>query len=292
MPKKFQGADVPKINVSETSIIIPVKNNQAGLDNFLQVYFCLQFVNGYPKEIIIVDNNSSPRIFISREFLDRTTPVKLITCAKPGPASCRNLGAINASGSWLLFTDSDCIPTVSFLVGYLKNDNGSVAYAGNIKARGSDFLSKFYETQNVLMPDGITFPNYTTTANTLIWKQAFLSIGGFRESFYFAGGEDVDLGMRLRCAGQLSFSLDSLVLHDFNGGIIGFMNRFIRYGRAARILEKEWGVSHRPRLSLLRVKTLTDFLLALLRYFGEVAGYQMENAKSITARYGRICAMK
>ena len=89
---------------------------------------------------------------------------------------------MNAIGQWLLFNDSDCLPTASFLTGYLKANNGSVAYAGNIKSLRKDRLSKYYESQEILIPlkvytaKGQLVPQYLITANSLVWKQAFIEV--------------------------------------------------------------------------------------------------------------------
>lgn len=69
-----------------------------------------------------------------------------------GPASARNLGIQHSKGDWVLFTDSDCIPSESWILGYIHSMNGCIGYAGNVKSWGNDFLSKYYETQEILVP--------------------------------------------------------------------------------------------------------------------------------------------
>ncbi|MDO6749567.1 glycosyltransferase family A protein, partial [Gilvimarinus sp. 1_MG-2023] len=84
----------------------------------------------YPLEIIIIDNNSGLPIEISRNY-----PVKLrlSKCKPVGPASARNKGVEISKGQWILFTDSDCIPTEISISGYCRTDNKVIAYAGGIE---------------------------------------------------------------------------------------------------------------------------------------------------------------
>lgn len=102
-------------NTEEITIIIPVKDNQNGIDLFLTEFFSTHSADNFPREIIIVDNNSSPKIELKRT--DYPIPVRLLTCSKIGPASARNFGVQHSQTDWILFTDSDCVPTSSLLKG-------------------------------------------------------------------------------------------------------------------------------------------------------------------------------
>ena len=225
-----------RIKTNEISIVIPVKDNQIGVENYLKRFFETHVEKDYPKEIIVVDNNSNPEIVISQKYLNNRLPIKLIKCSKIGPASARNKGVKISNGKWILFNDSDCIPTSSLLKGYLNADNQSVAYAGNIKSLYKDKLSLYYESQEILIPlktydnNGNFVPQYLITANSLVWKEAFNEVNGFNENIGIAGGEDVDFGLRLSEIGSLSYAFDSIAIHDFSDGIIGFYKRFKRYG--------------------------------------------------------------
>ncbi len=154
-----------------------------------------------------------------------------------------NVGACHAHGNWLLFTDSDCIPSHTFMQGYFPSMNGAIGYAGNVKAWGNDRLSRYYESQEILLPpncieDEKIRPEYLVTANTLVWKQALEHIGGFNETISIAASEDIDLGFRLREIGILSVSSKALVFHNFEGGLLKFCKRFLRYGRGNKIVSK------------------------------------------------------
>ena len=283
--KKTQQKSSERIRTNEISVIIPVKDNQKGIENYLNKFFETHEQDNYPKEIIVVDNNSQPAISIDKKYLNNGMTIHLMKCSTPGPAAARNKGAINSKGKWLLFNDSDCIPTKSLLIGYKNADNLSVAYAGNIKSLNTDRLSRYYESQEILIPlktfdeNGNFVPQYLITANSLIWKKAFEEINGFNEKIEIAGGEDVDFGLRLSHVGRLSYAFDSIAIHDFSDGIIGFYKRFIRYGQGNRFVEELWKTDLKPKLFRPNQRTLINEILAKLQYLVLGIGYRQASKR-------------
>jgi glycosyltransferase involved in cell wall biosynthesis len=264
----------------EVTIIIPVKDNQSGIDLFLTEFFITHSADSYPKEIIIVDNNSAPKIELKRT--DFPIPVRLLTCNKIGPASARNFGVEHSQTDWILFTDSDCVPTNSLLTGYLKVQNGSVGYAGNIKAHGNDIISKYYEQQEILMPPKVyeqpnePRPDYLITANCLVWRPAFDKVGGFNEIIKIAGGEDIDLGFKLLNIGQLTYAFESIAKHNFGDGLRDFRERFLRYGYGNKIISKLYYLDLKPKIFRPNRQTPINFILAFFQYFWLKIGYKKE----------------
>lgn len=90
-PKKTSN----RITTNETSLVIPVKDNQQGVNNYLEVFFATHHPNNFPKEIVVVDNNSATLIKISDKYL-KYGLIKILSCKEVGPAAARNLGAFNA----------------------------------------------------------------------------------------------------------------------------------------------------------------------------------------------------
>jgi len=262
----------------DITIVIPVKDNQKGIDLFLTEFFTTHSANNFPKEIIIVDNNSTPKIEIRRN--DFPIPVRLLTCSKIGPASARNFGVQHSQTDWILFTDSDCVPTSNLLTGYFKVQNGSVGYAGNIKALGQDIISKYYEQQEILVPPKVyerpnePRPDFLITANCLVWRPAFDKVGGFNETIKIAGGEDIDLGFKLLNIGQLTYAFDSITKHNFGVGLRDFKERFVRYGYGNKIISKLYGLDLKPKTFSPNKRTPINFILAFMQYVWLTAGYK------------------
>ena len=111
------------------------------------------------------------------------------------------------------------------------------------------------------------------TANCLVWRPAFEAVGGFDERFKLAAGEDVDLGVKLRQLGALSYAPDAIVAHDFGQDAFSFVRRFVRYGRGNRLLAQIHGLSLRPFPFLPAQRTPTNMALALLQYAALSYGY-------------------
>lgn len=264
------------------SIVIPVKNNQAGVDRLLAALRSLpeNDVDQHILEVIIVDDGSSPPVHVPPDYsvgrqVNRR-PVLVYRGAGRGPAAARNLGAAKARGAWLLFMDSDCVPTESTLRGYRGATPGSVAYAGTVRALSTTTLSRYYESQEILSApeaaDGR--PAYLVTANALVLRRAFQAIGGFDESIDIAGGEDIDLSLRLAKVGRLDFARESVVLHDFSDGLTGFWKRFARYGRGNRMVEERHGSSGEPRPFAPKAPSPANWIAAYVQYQAMRWGYE------------------
>jgi len=264
----------------EITIIIPVKDNQNGIDFFLTEFFATHSVDNFPREIIIIDNNSAPKIELKQ--IGYPISVRLLTCSKIGPASARNFGVQHAQTDWILFTDSDCVPTSNLLVGYFKVQNGSVGYAGNIKAYRQDIISKYYEQQEILVPPKVyeqpnqPRPDYLITANCLVWRSAFHKVGGFNETIKIAGGEDIDLGFKLLNIGQLSYAFGSTAKHNFGDGLRDFRERFLRYGYGNKIISILYNLDLKPKTFRPNRRRPINFVLAFMQYFWLTIGYKNE----------------
>ncbi|MBM9513274.1 glycosyltransferase [Desulfogranum marinum] len=98
-------------DLPHTSIIIPVYNDQDGLDICLQ-HIQSQTVPTSQFEVLIVDNASSPSICIKKPYPFRHT---LIICKKPGSYAARNAGIKKAKGHIIVFLDADCKPERTWL---------------------------------------------------------------------------------------------------------------------------------------------------------------------------------
>lgn len=275
-PIKKELISVPmRISANDISIIVPVKDNQNGITRLLNSFEDIFADSASVKEVIIVDNLSQVPIKICKHY---SFNIQLITCGTIGPAAARNKGSSLANGNWLLFLDSDCIPTKSTILGYLTNNNTHLAYAGNIKVISDSKLSLYYETQEILIPpeaidNEVVRPDYLVTANCLVYKKAFDQLNGFDESFKQAGGEDIDLGFRLLSIGSIDYQWNSIVLHDFNDGIKGFIKRFNRYGKGNRQLALKHMLDLRPRPFIPEVKTPFNIVLALIQFLFMSKGY-------------------
>jgi len=276
--KKREIKKIPPIQSNDISIVIPVKDNQKGIDKLLESVFVSQISEFYPKEIIIVDNNEVMCTKINTKFLGKGIEIKLFHCKTKGPGNARNVGWKRAKGKWILFTDSDCIMTNSSIQEYIKSDNGSIGYAGNVKSIEKGPVSDYYDSQQILIPLQNEFeePEYLITANCLVYHEALEKINGFNPKIRIAAGEDVDLGIRLRNYGKLTYCKKAIIMHNFDECIDDFKKRFIRYGKGNKIVSNIYNVDLSPEPFAPAVTNSTNNYLSGIQFHYLKKGYESE----------------
>lgn len=292
-PVKEEQIAVPsQINARDISIIIPVKDNQIGVNRLLEELARITQDSCTPREVIVIDNLSSVPLEIHKQY---PFPVLLANCKKVGPAAARNVGVSHSTGQWLLFLDSDCVPSDTTISGYICDDNKHIGYAGDVRVSSNDRLSKYYETQEILIPpqakitSGIR-PDYLVTANCLIYRGAFELVGGFDESFSQAGGEDIDIAFKMLCFGSLEYQWKSQVYHSFEDGFSGFWKRFVRYGKGNRQLAEKYSLDLRPAPFMPEAITPVNIFLSCIQFLAMSRGYRIKHITSQSTRTQQSCA--
>jgi GT2 family glycosyltransferase len=132
--------------------------------------------------------------------------VCFVETPRPVPAAvARNLGARHATGTHVLFVDSDCVAAPDLLERLAEHHRaGRPVVGGNIAPGGdsywmrcdhvlifADFLPGTLAGERPFLPSGCC----------CIERELFLSMGGFDERFPGAAGEEVDLCLRMRARG-------------------------------------------------------------------------------------------
>lgn len=229
------------IRPTDISIVIPVKDNQTGIDTYLTNFFVTTPTQSYPLEIIIVDNNSRYPIVNRVEY---PIPVRVVECTKRGPAAARNEGVKHSKGSWILFHDSDTVvrrDTVSAYCCVFPDD--CVAVQGRYLAVGDGPYAHYYakymsadplpiiDVETMNLPFERWQPKILVTANCLIRKSTFVEVGGFDENIVAVASEDVELGIRLKQVGYIALMEWSVVTHNMTESLVDFCDRWIRYSR-------------------------------------------------------------
>lgn len=249
LPKRHMVLRPPlPTTVKDITVVVPVLNNPGGIAMLLRGLRDMHPLHQLPAEVIVVDNGSH----VGYEPFDPLLPIRLLSCAERGPANARNRGAAAGRTGWIAFMDSDCVPLPWTFQGYLAARPGAVAYAGHVEPLRRDAISLYYHHQEILIPPEVAVgtdanrPDYLVTANCLVWREAFKRVGGFDRAFPIAGGEDVDLGFRLRTIGQLDYAPQSTCLHDFDPDLSDLTRRFVRYGQGNRLVAERYGLNLEP----------------------------------------------
>lgn len=274
--RRSSSLDVPAPAINNISVVVPVRNNSAGIAR-LEHWWASLAPGARARELIIVDDGSIVPV------TTRISGCRVVRTVPRGPAHARNVGWRAASGGWNAFTDSDCVPDPGWPATFATEWSAEVAIQGRVRAAGTDLLSRFYDSQGILKPmvwtsDGT--PTYFITANALVARAALDRAGGFNETFKLAAGEDVDLGLRIGALGPIGWAEQTSVSHDFEPTLSAFIRRFIRYGRGNRRLavdgNRELASHFEPRPFLAESGELIDHVLAGAAFVSLAAGWLFE----------------
>lgn len=199
---------------------------------------------------------------------------------RPSPARNRNVGAAQACGEYICFTDSDCLPYpdwISTLQRCVAAGAEAVAGAVAWPSSGSywdlcDYLLAFGHLAPLPRADASV--DYGATLNFALARDVFVHVGGFDETFHGAAGEDWDFCDRLRRAGyRIAFEPGSVVDHRHERATLGATWQHLsRFGAATaqRRLQDPPGL--RWRLSALAGRQpILGELLAVTRVLGRGA---------------------
>lgn len=155
-------------------------------------------------EVIAVNNDPYDLV---PDTLYIPSNAKIINEGKPGSYAARNKAVREAQGTFLAFTDSDCIPDKDWLTNALKifssdkkisRIGGKVSiFCENENNRTSaelyDLLFAFQQKK------AVNKLGYSVTANLIVRKEDFLSVGYFNDKL-FSGG-DHEWNMRAKQKG-------------------------------------------------------------------------------------------
>jgi mycofactocin glycosyltransferase len=247
------------------SIIIPARDQTSDLADCLASLAELDYPEER-RETIVVDDGSKKdvsRILTSDKF-------RIIRLENSrGPAAARNTGAGKAGGDILAFLDADCVAGERWLSETVPFFNAAGIGAAGGRVEGfyqKRFLDRYEETfsslnmGNRLILEGksnATF--YVPTANLLVKRDAFQSLGGFREDM--RTGEDVDFCWRLRDSGRaLLYAPFGAVAHKHRRRLDRMLARRAHYGMSEAPLYR----AHRAKKKTLSIPIFSGLSLLVI----------------------------
>ena len=256
------------------SVIVPVYNGGEDLQRCLQA---LAASARPPDEAIVVDDGSTDGSAARAAALGARV---VATSAGPrGPAYARNRGAEAAPGDVLVFVDADVVvhaDALGRMEAILAGEPDVAALFGSYDdhppARGTVSLFKnllhHYVHQHGEREAGTFWAGCGA-----VRRAVFLAAGGFDESYTRPSIEDIELGVRLRKAGQRirlcpeiqathlkRWTLASLWRTDIFARAIPWTRLILRQGRSSFDLNLDW----RGRLSAVAAWALLGCTLLVL----------------------------
>lgn len=181
-----------KYDKAYVSVIIPVYENQSGIDTCLEAIAEQDYSNKY-FEVIVVDNDSIPPIQINPRI---PNTIKTINCKIPGAYAARNAGIKFSHGDILVFTDSDCVPNANWLtegVNALNRFKGRCIIGGEVVFHLSDQPTavELYQYLNGFMQrENIEQRKFSATANLFVTRSQMETVGNFDEQMMSGGDRE------------------------------------------------------------------------------------------------------
>jgi GT2 family glycosyltransferase len=220
------------------SVIVPTYSRPAELAACLRALSALR----YPRsrfEVIVVDDGSpcypEDIVAAARSELD----LQLVRTSRGGPAAARNAGAACARGTFLAFTDDDCVPAGDWLETLARRFETSPdqAIAGR---KENVFIENAYSMASQLITDAACNhfnadprrASFCSTSNLAVPASIFRELKGFDPTFRTA--EDREFGDRLRRAGHpLTYAPEILVYHAHSLSLGALVAQHFHFGRGA-----------------------------------------------------------
>jgi len=213
-------------NKKNISVIIPVCNNFANLQNILALLRICS--SEYIQEIIVVDNNSDAAV---GKWLQLQPDIELIRNKENrGAAAAFNQGAAAAKGEYFLFMHSDVyispktIPNALRamrlnerigIVGVYTNRSKQGWQTINIQGEYNSIESMVdYADQRKKVSENNTYTVVVDDFFMLVRNVAYQAVQGFDEKFSYSSWAGFDMSLRMQMAGYVCYLVDEFVHHD------------------------------------------------------------------------------
>jgi glycosyltransferase involved in cell wall biosynthesis len=249
------------------SVIVPTHNRRMLLEKKLRALES----QARPFEVIVIADGCTDDTLEFLQTFQPNYPFRFLETSGKGSAFARNMGASEAKGERLLFSDDDVIPRTGWLETHRNAASPNTVVVGKL-------VLPSHLTRGAIMTGPKAFWWNATGANTSLSKALFFHAGGYDESFSAYGGEDPDLGWRLKGAGATFTFADNALAEHWDEG---FEKTLLQKAKAAgsahiKVWQKHgaseiaWALGVHP--IMLRLK---GFTLPLLKPFmGQRGDYE------------------
>ncbi len=224
------------------SILVVTKNRSRLLNKCLQ---SLVAQRQKPREIIIVDNNSTDDTKKIIESFRDSLNTRYVYTKAHGYPKVYNYGLAQCRGAWIVFLDDDCIAEPSWFSSILKAIHiypnaviqGRVESIpqGNIYAQiMGDHYKNWLRANSVGINRLLTFDN----KNLCIPRRIMECYGVFNKALIY-GSEDIDLGIRYAHHGiSIVYEPSIIAYHHERDTLAGFISQHIRIARSEALLDR------------------------------------------------------
>jgi glycosyltransferase involved in cell wall biosynthesis len=265
------------------SVIVPAYQAAAVLPRCLSA-LQRQTIDRARYEIIIVDDGSTDcTTEVAEQTLRDFPAAQVIRAEHGGPAIARNLGAWEAQGELLLFTDADCEPVPEWIEQFARvfADPSISGAKGTYGTRQHSLVARFVQQEYQERYDYTRRQpviDFVDTHSAAYRRAVFVENEGFDTSFPGAVVEDQEFSFRLAARGhRLIFVPEALVYHQHNTTLMRYFRRKFNIGYwKMYVLQRHPGKalrdSHTPQVVKVQIvllaAALTGTLAAVLPSIG------------------------
>jgi glycosyltransferase involved in cell wall biosynthesis len=218
------------------SLLLPVRNEAGRIDGVVRAVFT-DLGSNPDWEVCFADDFSDDGTYERLRKLADIFPFRLIRPPENvGRGAIRNLLAQEAKAPVLIFLDGDCKVRPGFFKAWEGLDPdiawlGKVAYESHPPCGFSRFLAKGSGVGKLRRKQDIPAA-YFISQNFRMSKAVFERAKGFRTDLLGWGGEDTDLGCKLRALGvPLRYHGKAEVVHPSVLGLESYFARLFHFGR-------------------------------------------------------------
>lgn len=186
--------------------------------------------------ICVVDDGSGIDQETIRQKATLSVPLTWVSFdANRGRSAARNEGVRAAQGDVIIFLDSDMEACPGFVRAHIDahSANSHTACIGHIDWPSGGGFIRYAGTRGVakLLPGDTPPPWYFVTGNASVMRADLPPGDPFDETLPGWGGEDLDLGLRLRDNGvSFRYLPEAKSYHHFDGTLAQHLKRMERYG--------------------------------------------------------------
>jgi GT2 family glycosyltransferase len=209
------------------SVVVPVRDDAPSLRS-LVASIAEQTLSASRYETVVVDNGSTD----DTAEVARAAGARVVAVPQPSRARARNAGVAAAEHDLIAFVDADCIATPTWLEGLVGCAGRAPFVAGPVTVTTGDPPNAVERLELLwrFEQEGWVREGWAATANLMVERAAFESIGGFDET-YGSIGEDADLCLRARDAGiALAYCSGAEILHPGEDELWPALKRFFWHG--------------------------------------------------------------
>ena len=221
------------------SVIVPTYERPAQLAACIAALARLEYPRGRFEVLIVDDASARPPLEVIESFGDALDLKLIVQTKNAGPSAARNLGARNARGEFLAFTDDDCEPDAGWLRAFASRFAEEPARVVGGRTLNALEDNPYSETSQLIIEvvyehfnrDGRE-ARFFASNNFAVHAESFREVGGFDESFRTS--EDREFCARWRAKGLgMTYEPRAAVRHSHKLSPVSLWRQHFGYGRGA-----------------------------------------------------------